>query len=201
MKRKTIGIIVAALMLVLVGGIGWNLRDLPQKRLLNGAENMVFTDVDSTERLLAQVDTTRLTESSKMLYDLLRALVNEERWYLNHADTASCLSSDAEAWNFKREADNQEADNQALLDDAALMRVFHYYEQASLGGTSDDNDALCRFGRMCFVLTRQPSDNILPLQKNQLFHLAIHCAETTEDQHNSHVWRLRDAFSCRLIGF
>ena len=52
MKRKTIGIIVAALMLVLVGGIGWNLRDLPQKRLLNGAESIAFTDVDGTERLL-----------------------------------------------------------------------------------------------------------------------------------------------------
>ena len=193
MKRKTIGIIVAALMLVLVGGIGWNFRDLPQKRLLNGAENMVFTDVDSTERMLAQVDTTRLTDSSQMLYDLLRALVNEERWYLNHADTASCLSSDAEAWNFKREADNQEADNQALLDDAALMHVFHYYEQASLGGTSDDNDALCRFGRICFVLTRQPSDNILPLQKNQLFHLAIHCAETTGD--HALAYRAYDRFA------
>ena len=93
MKRKTIGIIVAALMLVLVGGIRWNLRDLPQKRLLNGAESIAFTDVDGTERLLAQVDTTRLTESSQMLYNLLRALVNEERWYLNHADTASSLVS------------------------------------------------------------------------------------------------------------
>ena len=193
MKRKTIGIIVAALMLVLVGGIGWNFRDLPQKRLLNGAENMVFTDVDSTERMLAQVDTTRLTDSSQMLYVLLRALVNEERWYLNHADTASCLSSDAEAWNFKREADNQEADDQALLDDAALMHVFHYYEQASLGGTSDDNDALCRFGRICFVLTRQPSDNIPPLQKNQLFHLAIHCAETTGD--HTLAYRAYDRFA------
>ena len=166
MKRKKIGIIVAVLVLVLAGSIGWNLRDLQQKRMLNGAESIAFTDVDGTERLLAQVDTTRLTESSQMLYNLLRALVNEERWYLNHADTASCLSSDAETWNFKREADNQEAETQAFLDDANFMRVFHYYEHVSLGGTSDDKDDLRRFGRICFVLTRQPSENILPLQED-----------------------------------
>ena len=53
MKRKTIGIIVAVLVLAFAGGIGWNLRGLPQKQLLNAAENMVFTDADSTERLLA----------------------------------------------------------------------------------------------------------------------------------------------------
>ena len=181
MKRKTIGIIVAVLMLVLAGGIGWNLRDLPQKHLLNGAEDMVFTDADSAERLLVQVDTTRLMESSQMLYDLLRALINEERWYLNHADTTSCLSADAETWNFKRETDNQNADDQAYPDVNTLLRVFHYYEHVSLGGTSDDKEDLRRFGRICFVLTRQPSENILPLQKNQLFHLAIHCAECTED--------------------
>lgn len=193
MKRKKIGIIVAVLVLVLAGSIGWNLRDLQQKRMLNGAESIAFTDVDGTERLLAQVDTTRLTESSQMLYNLLRALVNEERWYLNHADTASCLSSDAETWNFKREADNQEAETQAFLDDANLMRVFHYYEHVSLGGTSDDKDDLRRFGRICFVLTRQPSDSILPLQKNQLFHLAIHCAETSED--HALAYRAYDRFA------
>lgn len=71
MKRKKIGIIVAVLVLVLAGSIGWNLRDLQQKRMLNGAESIAFTDVDGTERLLAQVDTTRLTESSQMLYNFL----------------------------------------------------------------------------------------------------------------------------------
>ena len=193
MKRKTIGIIVAVLMLVLAGGIGWNLRDLPQKRLLNGAEDMIFTDADSTERLLVQVDTTRLSENSRMLYDLMQALVHEERWHLNHADTTCCLSADTETWNFKREMDKQNADDQALPDVNTLMRVFHYYEHVSLGGTSDDKDDLRRFGRICFVLTRQPSENILPLQKNQLFHLAIHCAETTED--HALAYRAYDRFA------
>jgi len=92
MKRKTVGIIVAMLVLALAGGIGWNWRDMPQKRLLRAAENRVFTDADSAAHLLAQVDTTRLSEDSRMLFDLMRALVNEERWCLSHADTASSHS-------------------------------------------------------------------------------------------------------------
>ena len=181
MKRKTIEIIVAVLVLAFAGGIGWNLRGLPQKRLLNAAENMVFTDADSTECLLAQVDTTRLTESSQMLYDLLRALVQEERWYLNHADTASCLWSDAETWNFKREKAEQETNDQVYPDDSVLMRVFHYYEHASFGGTSDDKEALRRFGRICFVLSRHQRETIQSMQTYRFFHLAIHCAETSGD--------------------
>ena len=54
MKRKTFGIVVAVLVLALAGGTGWSLRDLPQKRLLRTAENIVFADADSTERLLEQ---------------------------------------------------------------------------------------------------------------------------------------------------
>ena len=181
MKRKTIGIIVAVLLLALAGGIGWSLRDLPQKRLLRAAENIVFADADSTERLLAQVDTTRLTESSRMLYDLLRALVYEERWYLLRADTASCLSSDAEAWTFARQSDDQNKDGQAVPDDSCRLRIYRYYEEKSLGGTAGDADDLRRFGRVCFALSRRQNDSIVPVQINQLFLLAIHCAETTED--------------------
>ena len=96
MKRKTVGIIVAVLALALAGGIGWQQLNLAQTRLLRAAEDIVFTDADSTTRLLAQVDTTRLTEKSQMLYDLLRAMVCEEQWYLRNADTVSCLSSDTE---------------------------------------------------------------------------------------------------------
>lgn len=102
MRRKTVGIIVAVLALAIAGGMGWSLRDLSQKRLLRTAEDMVFADADSAATLLERVDTTRLTESSQMLYELLQALVYEERWYLRHADTVSCLTSDAETWNFAR---------------------------------------------------------------------------------------------------
>ena len=196
MKRKTIGIIIAVVVLALAGGIGWSLRDLPQKRLLNAAEDMVFTDADSTERLLAQVDTAQLTESSRMLYDLLRALAYEERWYLNHADTASCLWSDAETWNFKRERTEQETNDQVFPDDGVLMRVFHYYEQASLGGTSDDKEALRRFGRICFVLSRHQREKVQSMQTYRLFHLAIHCAETSRDY--ALAYRAYDRFANHL---
>ena len=181
MKRKTFGILIAVLALALAGGTGWSLRDLPQKRLLRTAENIVFADADSTERLLEQVDTARLTESSRMLYDLLRALVYEERWYLLRADTASCLSSDAEAWTFARQSDDQNKDGQAVPDDSCRLRIYRYYEEKSLGGTAGDADDLRRFGRVCFALSRRQNDSIVPVQINQLFLLAIHCAETTED--------------------
>ena len=89
MKRKTIGLIVAVLVLTMAGGIGWSMRDLSQRRLLRTAEDMVFADVDSAERLLLQVDTSRLTEHSQMLYGLMQALVHEELWLLHYADSAS----------------------------------------------------------------------------------------------------------------
>ncbi len=196
MKKKTVGIIVTVLVLALAGGIGWNWRNMPQKRLLRAAEDMVFTDADSAARLLAQVDTTRLTEDSRMLFDLTRALVYEERWYLSHADTASCLSADEWTWSFNREMAIEESDDHAAPDDSALLRVYRYYEEESLGGTIDDEDALRRFGRICFVLSRRHNDSIVPMQINQLFHLAIHCAEATND--HALAYRAYDKFFNRM---
>ena len=196
MKRKTFGILIAVLALALAGGTGWSLRDLPQKRLLRTAENIVFADADSTERLLEQVDTTRLTESSRMLYDLLRALVYEERWYLLRADTASCLSSDAETWTFARKSDSRDKDGQAVPDDSCRLRIYHYYDEKSLGGTAGDADDLRRFGRICFALSRRQNDSIVPMQINRLFLLAIHCAETTED--HALAYRAYDKYFNRL---
>ena len=196
MKRKTIGIIIAVLVLAVACSIGWSLRDLPQKRLLRTAENVVFADADSAAALLARVDTTRLTESSQMLYDLLRALVCEERWYLRHADTVSCLTSDAETWNFTRQSADEESDDQAFPAESSRLRVFHYYEEESLGGTNGDEDALRRFGRICFVLSRRQNDSIVPMQTGKLFHLAIHCAEATED--HALAYRAYDKFFNRM---
>ena len=196
MKKKTIGIIAVLLVLAVVGGTVWSLRDLSQKRLLRAAENVVFADADSAAALLARVDTTRLTASSLMLYDLLRAMVYEERWYLRHADTTVCLMSDAETWNFSRQSDDRESDGVLTPDDSSRLRVFNYYKEQSLGGTTDDEDALRRFGRACFVLSRRQNDSIVPMQVNQLFHLAIHCAEATGD--HALAYRAYDKFFNRM---
>ena len=180
MKRKTIGIIVAVLALALAGGIGWNMRDLPQKRLLTFAEDIVFTDVDSAARVLERVDTTLLTESAQMRYDLMRALVHEERWHLRYADTASCLSSGS-MWSFKRETTHRKSDDKPLLEDSTLLRVYQYFERASLGGTADDKVDLRRFGRICYAMSRNDNEKA-PLQNaGKLLHMAIHCAEASED--------------------
>lgn len=197
MKRKTIGIIVAVLVLTMAGIIGWNLRDLPQKRLLRAAEDLVFTDVDSASHLLARVDTMRLSENSQMLYDLMRALVREEQWLLSYADTTCCLSladtsillsSKTESphpvtepvWNFKRTTVHQKNDEQAQIADSTHLKIYHYYERASLGGTSDDKEALRHFGRICLVLSHNNEKTPL-LSYEKLLHLAIHCAEASKD--------------------
>lgn len=183
-------------MLLTTSLLGWQCHTTTQRRLLQTAENIVFTDADSAARLLAQVDTARLTESSRMLYDLIQSLVHEERWYLTHTDTASCVWSDAETWNFKREMDCQQTDDPTNSDDSTLMRVFHYYEQASLGGTSDDKEALRRFGRISFVLSRHHGEKIQSMQTYRFFHLAIHCAETAED--HALAYRAYDRFANHL---
>lgn len=199
MKRKTIGIIIVVLALALAGSIGWNLRDLPQKRLLSSVEDIVFTDVDSADRVLERVDTTMLTASAQMLYDLMRALIHEERWHLGNADTVSHLSSvdstilvsapsrksqrvTSPVWNFMRKTIYKEVDDNALLPDSStLMRVYHYYERESLGGTADDKQALQRYGRICYALSRHHKDETSALSADKLMHLAIHCAETSAD--------------------
>lgn len=180
MKRKTIGIIVAVLLLIFAGGIGWNMRDLPQRRLLLAVEDMVFADVDSTGRLLAKVDTSRLTEHSQMLYNLMLALVHEEQWQLHYADTTSCLSSGS-MWSFKRETTHRKSDDKPLLGDSTLLRVYQYFEHASLGGTADDKVDLRRFGRICYAMSRNDNEKVPLLNADKLLHMAIHCAEASED--------------------
>ena len=198
MKRKTIGIIVVLLVLVLTSYIGWNLRDLPQKRLLDCAEDIVFEDVDSAKRLLSQIDTIRLREPSRMLYDLMRALAHEEQWQLRYADTASCLSftdstsyistkenqwktKEPSVWSFKRTTTYKRADDKTLLSDSTLLRVYHYYERASLGGTADNRDDLRRFGRICYAMSHKNNERAPLLDSDKLLYLAIHCAEASED--------------------
>ena len=181
MKKKTVGIIIVSVLVLALAGMGvWSSRDLSQKRLLRAADAMVFADVDSAARLLAQVDTTRLTEDSQMLHALLRALVHEEQWQLSHADTASCLSS-GDMWSFKRTTTYKRADDKPVLADSLLLRVYHYFERASLGGTTNDKDDLRLFGRLCYAMSRNGNEKAPLLHTDKLLHLAIHCAEASED--------------------
>lgn len=181
MKKKTVGIIIVSVLVLALAGMGvWSSRDLSQKRLLRAADAMVFADVDSAACLLAQVDTTRLTEDSQMLHALLRALVHEEQWQLSYADTASCLSS-GDMWSFKRTTTYNRADEGPVLADSLLLRVYHYFERASLGGTTNDKDDLRLFGRLCYAMSRNGNERAPLLNTDKLLHLAIHCAEASED--------------------
>ena len=191
MNKYHIGIsLVAVLLLTACAG--------RPSRQLRVAESLAFSNPDSASTVLAQVDTTSLSEANRALYDLVSALVHEEQWYLRYADTVSCLSSTATktftsyktglpeeqesaTWSFKREVVYQRADDEAYPDDSTLLRVYYYYDSTSLGGTSDDKEALQRFGRICFVMSRHSGDAMPLLQPQKLFHLAIHCAETSDD--------------------
>lgn len=56
--KKALWTLSALAVLLVAGGLGWQHRDLPQVRLLDEAERLVFADADSAARLLARVDTT-----------------------------------------------------------------------------------------------------------------------------------------------
>ena len=182
MKRKTVKIIIAVLVLAVVGGIVWSLRDLSQKRLLRAAEDVVFADADSAARLLEQVDTTRLTESSQMLNKLMWALVDIELHYLEKVDTVSCLSmTDSIQWNFCRTSMSEyhkKSGGKTRFSESILQHIYDYYEHESLGGTTDDLDATRRFGRICLVMSRHQKEKA---NIERFLYLTIHCAETCDD--------------------
>jgi hypothetical protein len=159
-----------------------------QSRLLSSAEALALEHPDSAATLLAQVDTTHLTTGRRALYDLTRALIHEEQWQRRHADTATCLHVYETTWEFKRKVAYETSRPFAI--DAALHRAYLYYEHASFGGTIGENrkslsqkdkTSLRRFGRLCYALSRHFSDSDTLLQADQLFHLAIHCAERSDD--------------------
>jgi len=176
MKKILSLLALSAMLLTLVCSCG-------RPSLLADAEALALDDPDSAAVLLAQVDTARLRAGSRALYHLTRALIDEERWQRRHADTASCLFVTDEEWKFfvDTRVDDRHLADGGYKADTALYETFRYYERASLGGTSGDRTALRRFGRICYVLGQHFSDQDSLLQGDQLLHLAIHCAEATDD--------------------
>ncbi|MCR5140407.1 MAG: hypothetical protein K6B45_09630 [Bacteroidaceae bacterium] len=176
MKKILFQSAMTAMVLTLVCSCG-------RAKELSEAEASALDDPDRAAVLLAQVDTVRLRASSRALYHLTRALIDEERWQRQHADTASCLTATDDEWKFfvdTRVGDRHLTDGGYKVP-AALYETFKYYERASLGGTAGDRTALRRFGRICYVLGQHFSDQDSLLQGDQLLHLAIHCAEAADD--------------------
>lgn len=156
-----------------------------QSWLLSEAERLAFHAPDSALTLLAEVDTTRLGESNRVLYTLTRALALEEQWQCAHADTAVCLHDTEETWEFKRTIDMKKGELDEELDsmvaDSSLLRTYYYYKERSLDGVTDNEEDLRRFGGICYVLSRHYEDNDSLLQPDPLLLLAIHCAEACGD--------------------
>ncbi len=93
---------------------------------------------------------------------------------------SGCLSSGS-MWSFKRETTHRKSDDKPLLGDSTLLRVHQYFEHASLSGTTDDRDALRRFGRICYAMSRNGNEKAPLLNADKLLHMAIHCGEVSED--------------------
>lgn len=160
------------------------------------AELLAMEYPDSAAHYLATVDTTRMKEGERALYTLTRALVLEEKWQQEHADTAVCLHDNEDDWSFKRKSSQEKGmldeELDSMMADSSLLRAYYYYEEKSMGGVTDDEEDLRRFGRICYVLSRQYQDNDTLLQADQLFLLAIHCAEACGDDETAyrayHLW-------------
>ena len=176
--------------------VGIALLSACTKRELILAERLAMEHPDSAAAYLATIDTTHLKENERALYTLTRGLVLEEKWQRAHADTAVCLSDNEETWEFKRETKQSKGQVDEELDsmmaDSSLLCAYYYYKEKSMGGVTDDEEDLRRFGRICYVLSRHYQDNDTLLQADQLFLLAIHCAEACGDNETAyrayHLW-------------
>ena len=189
MKKKKVRCL-AVLALMVAGFVVWNFRDMPQRRLLNKAEAVVFADVDSAARLLEQVDSARLTGSSEAHYLLMRALVHEEQWLRANGDTACRFELNDTAWVARLHHDYVRFEplrncyvyaDSAFRSDSALVRAYTYYDKVTCGGVDGSRVARNRFGRCCWLLSRGASPMDSLLQPERLLHLASFAAEQTED--------------------
>lgn len=181
---------MVAMMLTCLCAIIFSACSRKQSRLLNEAELLALDAPDSAATLLEEVDTANLDEADFMLYALTRALVLEEQWQRAHADTAVCLGDYEETWEFKRETMSSKGrldeELDSMMADSSLLRAYHYYSEKSVGGVTNDEEDLRRFGRICYVLSRHHGENDSLLQKDQLYLLAIHCAEACGDSETAH---------------
>lgn len=187
MMRKALLKCLAALAAVAASCAAWTACSTRSSRLIAAAEELALTNPDSAALVLAQADTCSLGDATRARLALAQALIHEEKWLQHCGDTAVCLHVTDTAWEFRRVVVKQRCDSaithddDSLLHDSTLLRAYYYYERASLGGTSDDQEALRLFGRTCYVLSRRFKDNDTLLQFDQLIHLAIHAAEAAED--------------------
>ena len=184
MKRKTL-LMMAILMLTSIGSTFFSACRGRQSHLLGEAERLALGDPDSAATLLAEVDTAKLDESDGALYALTRMLILEEQWQRHHADTTLCMLETDEEWLFNRESSTMRDSLDEIIDrlmaDSALLRAYHYYYDKSIGGVTNNKTDLRHFGRVCYALSRHYDDSDTLLQADQLFHLAIHCAEASGD--------------------
>ena len=186
MKHKELQFPSFVLLLLLASSLLSAACSSRSERLVAEVEALAYTNLDSAARLLAQVDTSALSERARAHLALARALVHEEEWQHRFGDTAVCLAVTDTAWEFHRVVKNQLKsglmyEDDTLFADSSLLRAYQYYYRESFCGTSDDKEVVRRFGRACYALSRRCTDTDSLLQFDMLIHQAIHAAEASED--------------------
>ena len=158
-----------------------------QTRWLETAECLALSDPDSAAQLLAEVDTTRLDEGEQALHTLVRVLVLEEQMERATLDSLCFLIADSGVWEFRRVTTYRHSYEEFVkshapgLTDSLLTRAYHYYNEQSLGGTGDDDEAVRRFGRLCFAIHHHYPHDDAALPADKLFHLATYCLDRVGD--------------------
>lgn len=166
----------------------WTACDNRSSRLTEMAEAVVLSDPGRAATLLARADTASFDEETRALMALTQALIRGEHHLRDFSDTAVCLQVTDKSWEFHRPVTNMINCNRGpilgnvfQLHDGSLSRAYDYYNKKSLGGTSENREAVRLFGRTCYALSSQYNDTDSLLQFDQLIHLAIHAAEASED--------------------
>lgn len=187
MRPKELNISTFVLLLLVAGCVLWSACSGRPSRLIAEAESLALSNPDSAASVLARADTSRLGEAEQAHLALARALIHEEEWQRRFGDTAVCLMVTDTAWEFHRTTLNQQNtrdlgyEDDSLFADSSLLHAYHYYDRKSFCGTSDDKEAVRRFGRTCYALSRRYNDTDSLLQFDMLIHQAIHAAEAAED--------------------
>lgn len=186
MKHQELQFPSYVLLLVLAGSLLSAACSSRSERLIAEAEALAYTNLDSAARVLAQVDTSALSERACAHLALAKALVHEEEWQRRFGDTAVCLAVTDTAWEFHRVVNEQRNpglayEDDTLLADSSLLRAYHYYYRESFCGTSDDKEVVRCFGRTCYALSRHYNDTDSLLQFDMLIHQAIHAAVAAGD--------------------
>ena len=206
MNRKTQLRRLFLLPIIVVGSLLWASCSNRPSYVIAKAESLALTNPYKAVSLLKQVNIASLDEDIHARLALAQALIHDEKRLRQFCDTTVCLQVTDKSWEFHRITKNMInyhrgsiSIRKLRLNDSTLLHAYHYYDRKSLGGTSDNREAVRLFGRICYALSYYYDDTDLQPQFDQLIHLAIHSAEVAEDW--GIAYRAYHRWAKHIVGF